>query len=66
MALKLRRQTEVITDENLAHRRARRHPRPLGTGADSFKRVLDSAVSSMHDNATLHSVAPNDTDNSYA
>ncbi len=43
MALKLRRRTEMVTNENLLHRSVIRHPKPLGTGAASFKRVLDSA-----------------------
>ena len=33
----------MITNENLAHRSSARHPQPLGTGADSFKRVLGCA-----------------------
>src|SRR5918996_3482037 len=37
---KLRRRAEVITNKNLSHRSSSRHPEPLGTGADSFKRVL--------------------------
>jgi hypothetical protein len=40
MALKLRRQAGMITNENLRNRSSRRQPAPLGTGADSFKRVL--------------------------
>src|SRR6266446_5951238 len=44
MALKLRRQAEMITNENLSPRSSRRHPDPLGTGAGSFKRMLDSAL----------------------
>src|SRR6266516_1662089 len=42
MALKLRRQAEMIINENLSHRSARRHRDPLRTGAGSFKRVLGS------------------------
>jgi len=42
MALKLRRQAEMITNENLPHRSSERHPRPLRTGAGSLKRVLGS------------------------
>src|SRR5438270_13151296 len=43
MALKLRRQAEVITNENLAHLDSRRDPKPLRPGAGSFKRVLGSS-----------------------
>ena len=43
MALKLRRQADVITNENLSHLRSTRQPEPLRTGAGSFKRVLGSA-----------------------
>src|ERR1041385_5363191 len=42
MALKLQRRAEMITSENLLHRRLRRHPDQLRTGAGSFKRLLGS------------------------
>jgi hypothetical protein len=44
MALKLRRRLEVFTNGILQHRMFRRDPEPLGTGADSFKRVLGSVL----------------------
>src|SRR5712664_884699 len=40
MALKLRRQAEMITTENLPHRNCWWQSDWLGTGAASFKRVL--------------------------
>src|SRR5262245_43357178 len=42
MALKLRRQTGGFTNGMLAQRASGRPPDPSRTGADSFKRVLDS------------------------
>jgi hypothetical protein len=49
MALKLWRRAELITNDNLSHCSLRRHPTPLRTGADSFKRVLGSALLSQHE-----------------
>ncbi len=43
MALKLRRGLEVFTNGMLQHRVAESPPHLLGTGADSFKRLLGSA-----------------------
>src|ERR671931_1671550 len=40
MALKLRRRAEIITNVSLSPRSSVCHPASLGTGADSFKRVL--------------------------
>src|SRR6267378_4954371 len=40
MALKLRRQAEMITNENLPHRNCWWQSDWLGTGAASFKRLL--------------------------
>ena len=47
MALKLRRQAEVFTNESLAHRISTCPPDGLGTGAGSFKRVLGSTAKSF-------------------
>jgi len=57
MALKLRRQTEVFTNGMLAHRNSDWKAESLGTGADSFKRVLGSEllrVKAPPDNAGKH------------
>ena len=40
MALKLRRRAGMFTNESLAHRISMCPLEALGTGADSFKRVL--------------------------
>jgi hypothetical protein len=46
MALKLRRQAGMFTNESLQHRTSRCHLDLLRTGAVSFKRVLD--ISGVH------------------
>jgi hypothetical protein len=47
MALKLRRQAGMFTNESLQHRTSRCHLDLLRTGAASFKRVLGSALLSV-------------------
>jgi hypothetical protein len=44
MALKLRRQAEMFTNRILSHRKSGVISDLLGTGADSFKRVLGGTI----------------------
>ena len=46
----------MITQENLVHRSFRRRGEPLGTGAASFKRVLDSALEIFSLGLCIHCV----------